>query len=208
MPLWPALFVLGGFALACLIVHYLGKVGRNYDKFFTLSPNAAVIEHRRTTWGLITGFEGTYLPIPHYWDGVVGKDLILGSQWIDYGEYSKFHPSPDGKKILVEPGQDEMPWEILEVQSARKIEVNEPDDAPANFDNAYAFQFVRWKNDSQNVVAAITGTYYEQTGSETMSAYRELWEIDASTGLAKRFHRATQLLSGPSARVDPSTDPP
>jgi len=199
--------LLWAFLALVVFIQCAGMQGWNYKREIPLATGARVVDHRRKVWGLILGIEGAYVPIPHHWDGSVGRELVLGSRSIPYGAYAEFHASPDGTTVLAENGLGSMPWELWDVASGARTEVPAPE-MPEQFDLTYPFQFVRWKKDSQAIIAAVMGTCSALGPGYTMMTYRELWEIDAHSGASHRVHRTTQVYSEQNPRPDPSTDPP
>ena len=190
------LAVTAGLLLIAIVAQLVGWHGIPYTHTVEITPRVVLREHHLRQWSLFIGIADSsgsvFLPIPYASDTIISTDLLMEGHGVrSYGPYADFYSSPDQRVILVEPGLHAKPFELLNVDTGAMVRVDVPPGVPQSHYFVYPFGFLRWSGDT--VIVEVTGTYVKGPGR--LLAYRELWEIDATTGGASHISREEQPWS-------------
>jgi hypothetical protein len=169
-----------------------GGIRWPYSKRIPLSERVVLTEHHVFAiypwFGMADNNKSFFLPLPTTGEYVNNKTVdVEGKTICSYGPYSDFHLSPSGQRVVVEPGLEAKPIEILDTTTGATLVVAAPLGVPADHDFIYPFRFVRWADDGRSFAVQVTGTYVDK--ARDLVAYQELWRIDAKNASASRERR-------------------
>ena len=181
-----------------------GCLSLPYEHHVTLTPRISVREDRLRQYSAITGMAHNgslpvILPIPSKSDDVVEQTALRDGEVVGkFGRYASFHPSPNERFLVVEPGLHMNPIVIVDMDQGRSVPVNAPTEGIEGHDFVYPFGFVRWAPDSSSFFVEAQGSTYSKS-KEGLNYYKELWEVDARSAHAIRRNRQEGLKPDLSA---------
>ncbi len=152
-----------------------GGIRWPYSKRIPLSERVVLTEHHvfeiHPWFGMADNNKSFFLPLPTAGKYVTNKTVdVAGRTICSYGPYSDFHLSPNGRYVVVEPGLQAKPIEIVDTTTRSALVLAVPKGIPADHDAVYPFGFVRWADDSRSFSVEVTGTYVNKT--RDLIAYR------------------------------------